>query len=180
MLEINSLVQMWVEFLSNGLVALQLNGKGPALAMAAAGTVAVMPFEETADELFMLTTLGPNEIHLLEPLEPPRPLFIHYGKEFSAPILDRAEVDSVRERIAGSLAEQTPPRRYPEREKISRDVSWTFYVQTAQRILREEGYTDENTTVAFRFGLYGPCIDPTPPRLFPAQASDVTAESASS
>jgi hypothetical protein len=178
---LNNVVQMWGELLRNPLFVLQLNGNELALTVGSAGTVAAMPFKETEDEMFILTTLGPKQINLLEPLEPPRQLHIHYGREFSPPPLNRVEVDGCVNVLLKYWREKKPPDNNAEREKTFRGTSWTHFVQLAQGILREKGYTDQ-TNVRFRNGLYGPSFEstcPTPLRPFPVEQPAVSSESAS-
>ena len=145
------------EFLNAGVAALRLNGGQPALAFGTGGSLAVMPFTETDEEFFILTTLSPNEISKLEPLEPPRPLDLHYGPDYRPPATRTYWLDRTIGEFLEMWRTKKPLHDQREMQKNLESMSWTRLTQLAKRNVAKENICGE-TWIDFRDGVYGPVI----------------------
>lgn len=144
-------------FFSVGAV-LELNGTGPALAFRWGGSVAVMPFEETANEFFILTTLGVNEVRSLALLDPPRVLHLHYGAAYTPPATRNFDPSDEIAALVKRWREQAPLKREsPADWERLRQKRWFMLAPQVKTVLQAKGYT-EATRMFFHDDLHGPNI----------------------
>lgn len=158
------------DFFQNVVTVLLLNDNRQALAIDAGGTVAVLPFEETATGFFILTMLSPHEVPHLAALIPRRRLHFHYGPDFTPPTVMRFDVDG----LIQHLLECWRTKRLhdvpsPAMESI-RKRTWTRAVQAVELMMRQRGLT-EKTRMRFHDDVYGPTVLTDTPDVPPAAAA---------
>ena len=150
-------IMLVTEFFHTVVAVVQLNGDRPAFAIEAGGTVAVLPYVETATEYLILTTLSPHEVTHLAPLVPPRRLHLHYGPTYTPPTAANFDLNK---RTMKLLAYWQTKQPHTDRDKLMENIrasSWTRLVQSVDHVLHVAGHT-AGTRMLFHDDIYGPTI----------------------
>jgi len=162
---VNPTVALVSEFFYTVITVVKLNDTNPALAIDAGGTLAVLPFEETATGFFILTTLSPHEVIHLAPIVPMRRLYLHYGPAFTQPAAPIFNIAKHTGKLLERWRRKQPLQVRTATEGSLRSCSWTSIVQLVNTVMHGEGFT-EASRLLFHDGVYGPTVltsTPTPP-----------------
>ena len=153
------------EFWHNIIAVLQLDGHSPAFVLTTTDqSVAILPFEETATEFFILTTLSPHQTRTLTAPEPLRRVHLHYGPAYQLPARTIFSYENHVARILDFW--RARPHAIPPPKPLNVG-SWMRVVHRSQEILREQGHS-EASQIAFYDNVHGPCIITGQPRQSPA------------
>jgi len=135
---------------------LQLHDDQPVLAFNAEGTVAVMPFTETAEECLILTTLGPDGRSRLAAFQPMRTVHLHYGPEFAITQPGDYDLEEHAAEIIRDWQAQKPHADYTDSLLKMRGHSWTVFIQAKLTYAADTG--TEEMKFLFHDGVYGPVV----------------------
>jgi hypothetical protein len=123
--------------------------------------MAALPFEETDEEFFILTTLIPDGRSTLARLEPPRSLYFHYGPTCPPPANDgRFDMEAHIEELLKDWRNRTPPASSNNIEDMIRNVGWTRCVQALGRMHKDK----PPQQIVFHENVYGPTVMTRPLR----------------
>ena len=156
-------------FFASAKLPVRLSENRPALAMPVSGSMFAMPYKETADEYFFLTTLAPEQISTLTTPDPLPPMHLHYGPTYQPPekCFDRT---GLIELVMKLWREKPPLADDREHEQLLRQkMRWTGLVQQVDRVLRKEGH-DEHTGLMFQDGIHSPNLMTYRPKSAPKPA----------
>ncbi len=154
----HTVIHMMKQFWNSPPLILQLDGHSSAFVYWAGNkSLAIQPFEETATEFFILTTLNPHQTKSLTVPQPLRRVYLHYGEIPPRPGDNGAKFSL--EGHAANLVEiwKTHPEHTGPSLEEPQFGSWTRVVQRSKRVLREEGH-NENSGFVFYDHIYGPSI----------------------
>jgi hypothetical protein len=143
-------------------VIMRVSGGHPAFVLFAGESMAALPFKETATEFFFLTTLSPNEINSLTPVEPHPRLHFHYGDAYAPPSDTNVILDSYRAMLLQRWREKTPRGEHGAKLDELRHARWIQLVQIVKDVLHDQGYS-EATTLEFHDEIHGPVLFPRNP-----------------
>ncbi len=142
-------------FFASAKLPVLLSENRPALALPIGGSMIAMPYKETADEYFVLTTLAPAQISILNLPDPLPPMHLHYGPKYQPPVkcYDRTKFIEL---VMKCWRENPPLRDNREHEQALRQkMRWIGLVRQVDRYLRKTG-NDEHTCLMFQDGIHSP------------------------
>jgi hypothetical protein len=120
------------------------------------------PFEETADEFLITTTLGRDEVREFFLLDPPREVFVHYGPAFTPPVgpsQDLAKRIDFAQRALKSPVRQTQMLELYHKVITS---TWSELCANLPGFMHIYG-ADAATRMRFEDDLHGPIVSLTQP-----------------